>query len=55
MSIQEALPVEPDEHLSRLFSQDVLGSLPNFGVDRVRRTALVLIGMCMHRLEEPAY
>ncbi|KAI0033743.1 armadillo-type protein [Vararia minispora EC-137] len=44
MSIQEALPVEPDDHLSRLFSQDILDALPTSGHPRVRRTMLVLIG-----------
>jgi hypothetical protein len=47
MSIQEALPVEPDERLSGLFGRDILGKLPVAGQSRVRRTMLVLIGMIL--------
>ncbi|VDB95428.1 unnamed protein product [Peniophora sp. CBMAI 1063] len=43
-SIQEALPVDKSEHLSRLFSGEILGRIPTAGHERVRRTALVLIG-----------
>ena len=39
------MPVEPSEHLSRLFSQEILGKLPSSGYPRVRRTMLVLIGI----------
>ncbi|KAI0051285.1 hypothetical protein FA95DRAFT_1676011 [Auriscalpium vulgare] len=44
MSIQESVPVDPNEHLARLFSADILGRLPTTGTDRVRRTTLSLIG-----------
>ncbi|KAI0056845.1 hypothetical protein BV25DRAFT_1995352 [Artomyces pyxidatus] len=44
MSIQEAVPVEPNEHLSRLFSAEILGQIPTTGLDRVRRTTIGLIG-----------
>ncbi|KAI0318744.1 armadillo-type protein [Amylostereum chailletii] len=44
MSIQESIPVEPNEYLSRLFSQDMLGKLPTSGNNRLRRTTLGLIG-----------
>src|ERR1700729_3660524 len=44
MSIQEAVPVDDSPHLTRLFSSEVLGLLPSFGHDRVRRTMLGLIG-----------
>jgi len=40
MSIQEAIPVEPNDHLSHLFSSDILGRLPTTGHNRVRRTML---------------
>lgn len=44
MAIQEAVPVEPNTDLSRLFSAEILGRIPTNGPERVRRTALVLIG-----------
>ncbi|KAI0262791.1 ARM repeat-containing protein [Gloeopeniophorella convolvens] len=44
MSIQEAVPLDPSKHLSRLFSPEILGQLPTSGTHRVRRTALSLIG-----------
>jgi hypothetical protein len=44
MSIQEAVPLEPNEHLSRLFSPEILGQLPVSGSHRIRRTVLSLIG-----------
>lgn len=44
MSIQEAVPIDDSPHLTRLFSTEVLGLLPNIGHDRVRRTMLVLSG-----------
>ncbi|EIN05146.1 ARM repeat-containing protein [Punctularia strigosozonata HHB-11173 SS5] len=44
MSIQEAVPVEPNAHLERLFGPDILGRLPTSSHDRVRRTTLGLIG-----------
>ncbi|KAI0791113.1 ARM repeat-containing protein [Abortiporus biennis] len=44
MAVQEAVAVEENEHLSRLFSSDVLSRLPSTGNDRVRRTTVLLIG-----------
>jgi len=44
MSIQEAVPLEANQHLSRLFSPEVLGQLPVSGCHRIRRTVLGLIG-----------
>jgi hypothetical protein len=44
MSIQEAVPLEPNQHLSRLFSPEILGQLPVSGGHRIRRTVLGLIG-----------
>ncbi len=44
MSIQEAVPLEANQHLLRLFSPDVLGQLPASGGHRIRRTVLGLIG-----------
>jgi hypothetical protein len=44
MSIQEAVPVENSPYLERLFGPDILGKLPTTGQDRVRRTALGIIG-----------
>lgn len=44
MSVQEAVPLEPNQHLSRLFSPEVLGQLPVSGGHRIRRTVLGLIG-----------
>ena len=44
MCTQEAVPVEENAPLLRLFSPDVLGRLPSSGPDRVRRTMLQLIG-----------
>ena len=44
MSIQEAVPLESNQHLSRLFSPEVLGQLPVSGGHRIRRTVLSLIG-----------
>ncbi|KZT19856.1 ARM repeat-containing protein [Neolentinus lepideus HHB14362 ss-1] len=44
MSIQEAVPVEDNEHLRCLFGPDILGRLPITGRYRVRRTMLSLIG-----------
>jgi hypothetical protein len=44
MSIQEAVPLETNQHLTRLFSPDVLGQLPVSGGHRIRRTVLGLIG-----------
>jgi hypothetical protein len=45
MSIQEAVPLEPNKHLSLLFGSDVLGRLPTSGNYRVQRTMLGLIGI----------
>ncbi len=44
MSIQEAVPIEPNKHLSLLFGPDILGRLPTSGGHRVQRTMLGLIG-----------
>ncbi|KAH9966317.1 ARM repeat-containing protein [Lactifluus volemus] len=44
MSIQEAVPLEPNQHLSRLFSPEILGQLPTSGNHRIQRTMLGLIG-----------
>ncbi|EMD34979.1 hypothetical protein CERSUDRAFT_116506 [Gelatoporia subvermispora B] len=44
MALQEAIPIEDDPNLKRLFGSDILGRLPTRGNDRVRRTALLLIG-----------
>jgi hypothetical protein len=43
MSIQEAVPLEDNPILARLFGPDVLGRLPTSGQDRIRRTMLGLI------------
>jgi hypothetical protein len=44
MSIQEAIPVEDNRHLARLFSSEILDRLPKAGHERVRRTILGVIG-----------
>ncbi|KAF8498083.1 ARM repeat-containing protein [Russula emetica] len=44
MSIQEAVPLEPNKHLSLLFGSNILGRLPTSGSHRVQRTMLGLIG-----------
>ena len=44
MAVQEAVPVEDNALLLRLFSSDILGQLPSSGHERVRRTAVLLIG-----------
>jgi hypothetical protein len=44
MSIQEAVPLEDNPVLAKLFGPDVLGRLPTSGQDRIRRTMLGLIG-----------
>ncbi|KAI9508978.1 ARM repeat-containing protein [Russula earlei] len=44
MSIQEAVPLEPNRHLSLLFGSEILGQLPTSGGHRVQRTMLGLIG-----------
>ena len=46
MSVQEAVALEPNEYLSRLFSPKVLGQMPVSGGHRIRRTVLGLIGAC---------
>ncbi|KAG1884709.1 armadillo-type protein [Suillus subluteus] len=43
MSIQEAVPLEDNPFLARLFGPDVLGRLPTSGQDRIYRTMLGLI------------
>jgi hypothetical protein len=45
MSIQEAVPLEPNKHLSLLFGSNILGRLPTSGSHRVQRTMLGLIGI----------
>ena len=44
MSVQEAVPLEDNPFIARLFGPDVLGRLPTTGQDRIRRTALSLTG-----------
>ncbi|EJD04736.1 ARM repeat-containing protein [Fomitiporia mediterranea MF3/22] len=44
MSVQEAVDISPNTHLERVFGPEVIGRLPRSGHDRVRRTALGLIG-----------
>ncbi|TFK48147.1 ARM repeat-containing protein [Heliocybe sulcata] len=44
MSIQEAVPIEDNEQLQRLFGSEILGRLPISGRYRVRRTMLSLLG-----------
>lgn len=44
MAVQEGVPLEENLHLSRIFGPEVLGKLPSVGAERVRRTAIVLIG-----------
>jgi len=44
MSIQEAVPLEPNRHLSLLFGSEILGQLPTSGSHRIQRTMLGLIG-----------
>lgn len=44
LAVQEAVPLEDNPHLRRLLGPDVYGKLPTSGSDRVRRTAIVLLG-----------
>ncbi|KAL5498163.1 hypothetical protein ACEPAH_2293 [Sanghuangporus vaninii] len=44
MSVQEAVVVSENVELQRLFGPEIVGRLPRSGQDRVRRTALSLIG-----------
>ncbi|KAH9886674.1 ARM repeat-containing protein [Cubamyces lactineus] len=44
MAVQEAVPVEDSPHLRQVFGPDILDRLPKTGDERVRRTALHLIG-----------
>ena len=44
MSVQEAVPLEDNANLAEIFSPGILGRLPTTGHDRVRRTALGIIG-----------
>ena len=44
MAVQEAIPPEDNPHLRRLFGSEIFGKLPTRGNDRVRRTAVVLLG-----------
>jgi hypothetical protein len=53
-SIQEGVPLEINIHLSRLFGSEILGKLPTSGQDRVRRTALSLIGTARSLLPDTA-
>ncbi|KAG8960035.1 hypothetical protein FRC05_007133 [Tulasnella sp. 425] len=43
-TIQEAIPVGPNQNLSRVFGPEVLGKLPMQGHEQIRRTALDLVG-----------
>ena len=43
-SLQEAVPLEDNPHLRRLFGPEDLGKLPTSGADKVRRTAVILLG-----------
>jgi hypothetical protein len=45
MAVHEGVPVEQNPHLSCLFGTDILGRLPTTGMERVRRTAVALIGL----------
>lgn len=47
MSIQEAVPLEFNQHLSLLFGPEILGQLPTSAGHRVQRTMLGLIGICL--------
>jgi hypothetical protein len=55
MSIQEAVPLEPNKHLSLLFGSDILGRLPTSGNHRVQRTMLGLIGIFNPTLAFPVF
>lgn len=56
MAVQEGVPLEENLHLSRIFGPEVLGKLPSVGAERVRRTAIVLIGeYSEHVCERHAY
>ncbi|KAH9942102.1 ARM repeat-containing protein, partial [Amylocystis lapponica] len=44
MAVQEAVPLVDNQHLRRVFGPEILGRLPSTGRERVRRTALNLIG-----------
>ncbi|KAI0350564.1 ARM repeat-containing protein [Trametes cingulata] len=44
MAVQEAVPVEDSPHLRQVFGPEILGRLPKTGDERIRRTALDLIG-----------
>lgn len=44
LSVQEAVDTEEMPLLGRLFSPEILGRLPQAGHNRVRRTALGVIG-----------
>ncbi|KAH0833884.1 armadillo-type protein [Lanmaoa asiatica] len=49
MSVQEAVPLEDNQFIARLFGPNVLGCLPTTGQDRIRRTALSLTVRPHHR------
>ena len=44
MSVQEAVPLEDNPFIARLFGPDILGRLPTTGQDKIRRTTLSLTG-----------
>ncbi|KAL6303348.1 ARM repeat-containing protein [Sparassis latifolia] len=44
MAVQEAVPLEDNAQLRKVFGPQILGRLPSTGSSRVRRTALLLIG-----------
>lgn len=44
MAVQEAVPIEDSPHLRQVFGPEILSRLPKSGDERVRRTALHLIG-----------
>ena len=52
MAVQEAVPVEDSPHLRQVFGPEILGRLPKTGDDRVRTTALHLIGRAYTRSVE---
>ena len=55
MSVQEAVPLEPNTHLSLLFGPNILGQLPTSGGHRVQRTMLGLIGIFFSDSTSPSF
>ena len=52
-SVQEVVPIDRKEGrdaLRELFGPTILGKLPSTGAERVRRTAIHLIGMCLENI-----